>query len=599
VDEKQLGVAGANDEQRKSQKVSTTQDVSQTKASTPDKDELLNILNNSESYVRIEVDERGLLSISDVESPEELSDSQIVESAAKGKRADDPEEPRISGERVNETENSGRKENPSTLPRDAETLTTQSKTSYTSELKKQKSRSVLNSVEEPVNVSDGSTQITTAIVTSSDEDNRSVINSGREGGNVAVKNLINSSPKQGKYKLFECDLKIEVDKWPQLTRQVKSNRYTQRKNTKKGKKNERGFVKADSQVRSAHQSKSEIYFCTCGDNSPKELTEMTSGENTSRKLHAKNINSNSTSQKRAPKNDHSIHPTGMKPSEITSNENAENVENLDKRIQESPIGYEKTQSETTKEFPSKRKRERWSGLPDTKQKELIKTTACEDTSQPLDVRDIDSTLQKRAGKNDHSLHRRVTKLTEDNIETADQGNQEPPVRHEETQSETTKEHPKKRKRGKRLYTKQKELFEATENEQTNQPLHVQNFDSTLQKRAPKNEHPLYRRVTKLAEITANEIADNVEIAGQGNKEPPVRHEERQSETPKEDLDKGECGIWYLAGTAKNNKRKRGECSTLPPETTKSKVSNTNVSFARAVLERWIRENVKDGKEGSG
>ena len=288
----------------------------------------LNIFNDTETFVRIEVDECSVqfLDVRSVPSPQKLSKSQIVESVGKENDSSDLEACSTSERGVNET----KKSNPLAEQRsEPKAQTTNDKTLNTSELENQKLPKLFNPLQEPLSCFDD-TQITAVIVPRCSEFNHTVIKprSKEEHPGVvnrALKNVTNLTQKLSKYKLHKCDLRIELDDPAQLMRQIRRNSGTHRM--------EGDLVNVDTLVSTTQQksSDSEIRFCLGGDKSLKRSELAACGEGGERPdVH----NKNSTLLKRSSYNGHPVCLRRVKHTEIKINEKAEKVLTIDRKIQE-------------------------------------------------------------------------------------------------------------------------------------------------------------------------------------------------------------------------------------------------------------------------
>ena len=320
--------AEESDEQINSGTVTSSQGVSQLQN---EEEVCLNIFNDTETFVRIEVDECSVqfLDMRSVpESVEKQNDTSDREACSTSKRGVDER----------------RKSNPITEQGgEDKAQTTNDQILNTSELGNQKLPKLFNPLQEPLSCSDDDTQIAAVIVPQCPEFSHTVIKSDKtqrkeehpDVFNRAVKSVTNSSQKLGKYKLYKCDLRIVLDDPAQLARQIRRNSDTHRM--------EGDLVNVDTLAPTSQQksSESEICLCQSGDKSPKQEKRAEppacsdGGERPD--VHIKI----STSPKRSPYNGHFVHPRRVKRTQLKIDEKADTVLTIDRKMQEPQAKSEK------------------------------------------------------------------------------------------------------------------------------------------------------------------------------------------------------------------------------------------------------------------
>lgn len=579
-----INISGTDREQSTPNRDSSAQEVSESQPNDSDENEVcLNIMNDTGTYVRIEVDDAVQVTINNVHSPQELSESQICEPVRKEEYAKvSNNEETLStvaegdGERynfnklTNKLEDSSRQELDKPNTPQSQEVTPQSLEGYREEECPNERTSIQEKVDEPIKG------------TPSKVPTKSISRESQTHIEKLTRNNITFTQKLSEYKLYECDLNIELEDDQRLTKRVKK-RY---ESTNEG----------DLLLNLEKCAK------TTKDKRP-------TGARKIRYNRALNTVEISTVEKVGfptfQCSGQTAYPKRMKRTEMASDENADNAEASDE-IQEPRAKRKKTQVSTEQEPSGSQVCECDCQEESTKQVIRVETPSNEDVDELLVVHNEISGIKKPSpmfqctGQVAYPKRMKRTEIdidgNSDNLETVDNETQQPHAKRRKTQSESQmsdcdlqEEHPNHVNTAKTHISEKEDI--------------TQNKVSTTKEASESQVSEFEETYRKVFVSLCNQVASAQKRSSILGCNRQVEHQKSAllMETPENADDpqviQNKVPTSQTPSVSACASEHRDDVSALKTKRRKSSGFYTgDVSFARTVLERWIREHVSDGED---
>ncbi|CAB4036258.1 Hypothetical predicted protein [Paramuricea clavata] len=609
-----INIAGTDGKQSTPNRDSSAQEVSESQPNDSDENEVcLNIMNDTGTYVRIEVDDAVQVTINNVHSPQELNEPQICEPVRSPQELNEPQicepvrkeeyaklsnnEETLStvaegdGERynfnklTNKLEDSSRQELDKPNKPQSQEVTPQSLEGYREEecpkvsgragtrikeiahnnpqrlssskisncftkLVKRERTSIQEKVDEPIKGTPSKVPI------------KSISSESQTHIEKITRNNVTFTQKLSEYKLCECDLNIELEDHQRLTKRVKTRMDKRATGARKIRHN-----RALNTVEISTVEKVGFPTFQC------------SGQ--------------------------IAYPKRIKRTEMASDENADNAEASDE-IQEPRAKRKKTQVSTEQEPSGSQVCECDCQEESSKQVIRVETPSHEDVDELLVVHNDVSGIKKPSpmfqctGQVAYPKRMKHTEIdidgNSDNLETVDNETQQPHAKRRKTQSESQmsdcdlqEEHPNHVNIAKTHISEKEDI--------------TQNKVSTTKEASESQVSEFEETYRKVFDSLCNQVASARKRSSILGCNRQVEHQKSAllMETPENADDpqviQKKVPTSQTPSVSACASEHRDDVSALKTKRRKSSGFYTgDVSFARTVLERWIREHVSDGED---